>query len=55
MEDSDVVWEWTEGEFEDVRSRNPILDLHGSLVHHKHRTRRNNEEDWNELEIQQIG
>jgi hypothetical protein len=51
VENGDVVGEWTEGEFEDVRRRNPIFDLHRPLVHHKHRARRYDEEDWNELLI----
>jgi hypothetical protein len=51
VEDSDVVGKWTERQLEDVRRRNPVLDLHRSLVHHQHRARRNDEQNWNKLKL----
>ena len=53
MEDSDVVGVGAEGELEDVGRRNAILDLHRPLVHHQHRARRDDEQYWHELRIQQ--
>jgi hypothetical protein len=51
VEDSDVVGKWTERQLEDVRRRYPVLDLHRSLVHHQHRARRNDEQNWNKLKL----
>lgn len=33
MKDCDIIKVWAEGELEDFRGGDPILDLHGALVH----------------------